>query len=51
MASQLAGKAADKNYYSTKYGGQGGLVLNVSFLNKGLPGIAHLLRKRLARNA
>jgi len=35
-ASRLAGNVTNKDYYSTKYGGQGGLLLNVSFLNNGI---------------
>ncbi|WP_324673112.1 porin family protein [Hymenobacter sp. GOD-10R] len=35
-ASRLAGGIANKDYYSTKYGGHGGLLLNVSFLKDGM---------------
>jgi hypothetical protein len=35
-ASRLAGDVANKDYYSTKYGGHGGLLLNVSFLKEGM---------------
>ena len=35
-ASRLAGSVANKDYYSTKYGGHGGVLLNVSFLKDGM---------------
>ncbi|OUJ71625.1 porin family protein [Hymenobacter crusticola] len=35
-ASRLAGDVANKDYYTTRYGGHGGLLLNVSFLKDGM---------------